>query len=203
MTQAHTEIETKLYIPDLEAIQQRLESAGGTLSKPRVYERNVRYDNVAQTLSPNGIVLRLREDTSIRLTYKQPGIVQDGIVSRYEAEVEVSNFATMESILGYLGFHPFMIYEKYRTTYHLNEAEIVLDEMPYGNFVEIEGDISTIQQTIQLLDLSEVPRFGYSYARLFDFVKTHLGLDCRDLTFDNFAGIVVPASAFQPPTIES
>ena len=203
MKQANTEIETKLYIPDLADMQQRLESVGATLTKPRVYERNVRYDNEDHTLSPNGIVLRLREDTAIRLTYKQPGMVQDGIVSRYEAEVEVSDFATMEAILSHLGFHPFMIYEKYRTTYHLNNAEIVLDEMPYGNFVEIEGDIDTIQQTIQRLDLSDVSRFGHSYARLFDFVKIHLGLDCRDLTFDNFAGLEVPASAFHPPPIES
>lgn len=29
----------------------------------------------------------------------------------------------------------FMIYEKYRTTYQLNQCEVALDELPFGNFL--------------------------------------------------------------------
>jgi adenylate cyclase class 2 len=191
-----TENEIKLFCPDLEAVAQRLRAAGANVKTPRVFERNVRYENEGKTLSPNGIVVRLRQDNRTRLTYKDPATVTDGIMERLEAEVDVSDFDTMELILGKLGYAPYMIYEKYRTTYTLNGAEIVLDEMPYGNFIEIEGDTAVIEQLIALLDLGGAPRYGQSYTSLFDRVREHLKLDFTDLTFENFAGIDVPERAF-------
>ena len=37
------------------------------------------------------------------------------------------------------------MYEKYREAFDLNDLEIVLDEMPYGNFVELEGNEQAIK----------------------------------------------------------
>lgn len=199
----YREIEVKLYTPDLNEITQRIQQAGGVCHKPRLYERNVRYENASHTLTPNGIVLRLRQDDEVRLTYKEPDSAEQGILSRFEAEVVVGDFQTMETILIKLGYHPYMVYEKYRTTYHLGTAEIVLDEMPYGNFTEIEAEPEIIETTIQTLGLSHYPRIAFSYARLFDFVRHHLGLAFTDLTFDNFAGISVPISALSPPHNQS
>lgn len=195
---ATTETEVKLYVTDHEQIQSRLTALGATLLHPRVFERNVRYENAAETLTSQGIVVRLREDSRVRLTYKSPGIVQDGIISRFEAEVDVSDFETMEVILGKLGYHPYMIYEKYRTTYTLADTEVVLDEMPYGHFVEIEGHQTAIEAVLGSLHLLDTPRMPASYARLFDNVRHHLNLDVNDLTFVNFAGVDVPFSAFRP-----
>jgi adenylate cyclase class 2 len=196
MNNNYTETEVKLYVPYLEAVQARLETIGAELTAPRVYERNVRYDNAERTMTPAGIVLRLRQDTRARLTYKADGTEQNGIVSRFEAEVEVSDFDTMETILGRLGYTPYMIYEKYRTTYELDGAEIVLDEMPYGNFVEIEGDEGTIEKVINRLGLHKATRYDGSYAVLFERVRQALGLTFTDLTFANFKGVDVPESAF-------
>lgn len=195
---AHTETEVKLYWPDLGEIARRLVLAQANLLTPRVFERNIRYENADESLSENGVVVRLRQDYRTRLTWKGPGQISDGIMQRFEAEVEVSDFDTMHLILEKLGYHPYMIYEKYRTTYALEGAEIVLDEMPYGNFVEIEGDPATIEQLIQQLDLTAASRYGHSYARLFDHVRHNLHLSFTDLTFDNFEGIDVPESAFAP-----
>ncbi|NWG18335.1 MAG: class IV adenylate cyclase [Chloroflexi bacterium] len=192
----YTETEVKLYVPYLEAVQARLETIGAALVSPRVFERNVRYDNAERSLTPAGIVLRLRQDTRARLTYKAEGGETSGIVSRFEAEVEVSDFAAMETILGKLGYTPYMVYEKYRTTYELDGAEIVLDEMPYGNFVEIEGDAATIEKMVSRLYLQNAPRQSASYAALFERVRQVLGLTFSDLTFDNFKGLAVPESAF-------
>lgn len=188
----YTETEVKLYVPDLDAMRQRLETLGAALAAPRIYERNVRYDDARRTLTPRGVVLRLREDSRVRLTYKDEGKVTDGIISRFEAEVEVSDFAAMETILGKLGYTPYLIYEKYRTTYTLDGAEIVLDEMPYGNFVEIEGERQMIEQVIQRLGLSAAKRYAASYAVLFERARRKLGLRFTDLTFKNFEGILVP-----------
>ncbi len=191
-----TETEVKLHYPDLAGMQTRLEAAGAELIVPRVFERNVRYENAEKTLSPRGIVLRLREDNHVRLTYKEGGKLEDGVVSRFEAEVEVSDFGVMQTILGKLGYAPYLIYEKYRTTYTLDGAEVVLDEMPYGNFIEIEGDKDTIERVMTRLGLQGARRYTQSYIVLFQIVKARLGLTCHDLTFANFEGVDVPESAF-------
>lgn len=193
----YTETEVKLYVPYLEAVQARLETIGAKLTAPRIYERNVRYDNAERSMTPAGIVLRLRQDTRARLTYKAEGDVKNGITSRFEAEVEVSDFDAMETILGRLGYTPYMIYEKYRTTFELDGAEIVLDEMPYGNFVEIEGDEDTIEKVINRLGLQKAARYDGSYAVLFERARRALGLTFTDLTFANFKGVDVPESAFR------
>ncbi|MBZ0283029.1 MAG: class IV adenylate cyclase [Anaerolineae bacterium] len=193
----YTETEIKLYVPDLEAVRERLESAGAELIVPRVFERNVRYENADKTLTPRGMVVRLREDTHARLTYKEDKSLEDGISTRFEAEVEVSDFGVMETILGKLGYMPFLSYEKYRTTYALDGAEVVLDEMPYGNFVEIEGTREGIEQLVGKLALGDAPRFGESYTALFERVKQKLGLTFTDLTFAHFEGVSVEREAFE------
>jgi adenylate cyclase, class 2 len=191
------EVEVKLYVPDLEAVKRRLESVGGELKAPRVYERNVRYENADNTLSRDGIVLRMRQDTRARLTYKADGkVAKGGASSRYEAEVEVNDFDTMDTILGKLGFHPYMIYEKFRTTYELDGVEVVLDELPYGNFVEIEGDEDSIQPAREKLALKDAKSYPEGYAALFDRVKRYMGLKFDDLTFANFDGVTVLERAF-------
>lgn len=197
MAKDNVENELKLYVPDLERVMRRVEAAGGTLKAPRVLERNIRYDDDARSFNASGTVLRLRQDTRARLTYKDgERLFGEYGSSRFEAEVEVNDFETMETILGKLGYHPVMGYEKYRTTYALYDAEVTLDEMPYGNFVEIEGDEAAIKRCVEALGLHSAPRMAASYTVLFIFVKKHLGLDFQDLTFANFEGIAVPESAF-------
>ena len=198
MSENHQEIEVKLYVPDLATVTTRLQVAGAYLKAERVFERNIRYDKADQSLSEAGIVLRLRMDTRARLTYKESGILlAGGARSRYERELEVSDFDGMDTILRKLGFRHTMAYEKYRTTYELDGVEVVLDEMPYGQFVEIEGALPSIRQVMTRLQLDDAPRFSESYTTLFQYVKQHLGLNITDLTFENFAGVDVPLSAFE------
>lgn len=198
MSQAnYTETEVKLYTPDLSVIEQRLLAAGAQLAAARVFERNVRYDDAASGLVASGQVLRLRADTRVRLTYKGQGAALDsGALTRFEAEVEVSDFDAMQAILARLGYRPYMTYEKYRTTYTLAGVEIVLDELPYGNFVEIEGEAALIEDVIVRLGLERARRYPRSYTGLFDNVRHSLGLTFTDLTFANFAGVTVPQGAF-------
>jgi adenylate cyclase class 2 len=197
MAKENVETELKLYVPFLNAVARRIEAAGGKISAPRVYERNVRYDNAAGEMEKAGTVLRLRQDTRARLTYKDgERLLGEYGSSRYEAEVEVSDFDNMDTILGKLGFHSVLIYEKYRTTYQLDGGEVTLDEMPYGNFIEIEADESVIGRVVDKLQLHSAKRMSASYTTLFKFVKKNLGLTFADLTFENFKGVEVPESAF-------
>jgi adenylate cyclase, class 2 len=195
-TQNNTETEIKLYTPDHAPILQKMHQLGARLAYPRVLETNLRYENATDTLTPQGIVLRLRQDNRARLTYKDGGTISDGIITRQELEVEVSDLQIMHLILERLGFRVALKYEKYRTTYDYYGAEIVVDELPFGNFVEIEGDIETIEGIVKTLGLSQAKRYAESYTKLFTQVKQALGLTFNDLSFENFQGISIPESLF-------
>lgn len=195
------EIECKIYIAELEPLRIRLNETQATLIKPRVFEKNYRYENPAKTLSPNGIVLRLRQDQDIRITYKaRLDSDTEGIVKRLELETSVGDFDTMDAILNYLGFSVYMIYEKYRTTYHFTDipnAEIVVDEMPYGHFIEVEGDPAAIERVIDRLGLGGEKRIVESYTDLFDRIRDDNELSFANLTFENFTNIVIDSAIFK------
>ena len=189
--------ELKMHVADLDAIKARIEAAGGTVSAPRVFEKNIRFEDAHGELAKASSVLRLRYDTRARLTYKDGQKVHDQYGStRFEAEVEVSDLDTMQIILERLGFYPMFIYEKYRTTYELAGAEIMLDELPYGNFVEIEGDETTIRAVLDAVDFGKSKRYTNSYSVLFLVGQRNRGWSFRDLTFDNFKGIALDEAMF-------
>ena len=192
---AYHETEIKLYTPHLNRVQAALERAGAQLQSPRCHERNLRYENPRQDLTARGIVLRLRQDQQARLTYKEGRVLQNGISQRFEVEVVLDDLAAMDLILRRLGYRVALIYEKYRRTYTLPGAEIVLDEMPFGCFTEIEAPAARIEALLPALGLAQQPRMAGSYVEIFADVKARLGLTFRDLTFENFAGIAVPPSA--------
>jgi adenylate cyclase class 2 len=187
------ETEVKLLVPDLALVQQQLDSLGAVLSAPRVLERNARLDSIDRRLAAHRQVLRLRADSQFRLTFKsEADSIVDGIIRREEYEIAVSDYDTARIILERLGYTPYMIYEKFRTSYQWIGTEIVLDELPYGNFVEIEGDHNAIESVITSLDLGAARRIPTSYTGLFEHVRRALNLTFTDLTFANFAGVHVP-----------
>jgi hypothetical protein len=93
------------------------------------------------------------------------------------------------------------MYEKYRTYYELETSEvskdfgslkefIMLDELPYGNFVEIEGpDAASIRAAADSLNLKWEAAIAKSYLALFERLRGKLGYAFRDLTFENFTGL--------------
>jgi adenylate cyclase, class 2 len=190
------EIEVKFYVLQLEPIRRRLDDAGCLLKAPRVHEINLRFDNPDRTLTQARRVLRLRKDRQAHLAYKGRGVDEEGVRKRQELEVEVSSFDTAQALLEALGYEISFIYEKYRTTYLLGDLVIVLDEMPYGQFVEIEGpSADKIQQLALRLGLDWQARILHSYSYLFEKLSSELNLKFRDLTFDNFRELRVSADA--------
>ena len=94
MSNLYTESEIKLYCPNFAPVLAILDRMGATLTKPRLYERNVRYEDADKTLTGRDIVVRLRQDDRVRLTYKEPLSEKgDGdITEKFEAEVTISDF---------------------------------------------------------------------------------------------------------------
>jgi adenylate cyclase, class 2 len=183
------EIEVKFLLKDLPRLELRIKALGGKLVQPRVKETNLRFDTPEGELSRDHRVLRLRQDHSVHLTYKGAAQVNHTVSVRKEIEVEVSSFEDTQQLLEALGYKPFMLYEKYRTTYSLGEVLVTLDEMPFGHFSEIEGpDAASLQEMAESLWLDWSLRSMESYSALFERVKTNCGWSMQNLSFEDFTG---------------
>ena len=189
------ELEVKFYVRDLQRIERRLQELKARLSQARTHELNLRFDTPQGDLRRAMQVLRLRQDTAARLTYKGPSFAQEGVRIRQEIEFVVSDFHAARSFLQALGYQVSMIYEKYRTVYDLGAVHVTLDELPYGKFVEIEGpDPASIQAVNSSLGLEWEARAPESYTILFERLRLALNLGFRDLIFENFQDLHVTAS---------
>jgi adenylate cyclase class 2 len=177
------EIEVKFGVRNLQAIQQRLEAQGADLTNARVHEINLRFDLPDGSLTRAHRVLRLRLDTKAILTYKGSAAPDQPVSVRQEIEVEVSNFENTRALLEALGYSVSFKYEKYRTTYAFQNTTVVLDELPYGHFVEIEGsDAENIQAAARSLNLDWNSRVLESYYGLFLRLKAEKKLSARNLS---------------------
>ena len=191
------ELEVKFMISDLAKFRLKLETLGANLEQDRQHEVNLRFDTPDGEMARTYRVLRLRQDSVARVTYKGPGSIQDGVRLRQELEFTVSDFATAKALFEALGYQVAVIYEKYRTVFNFAGCEISLDEMPYGSFLEIEGPSGAhIQQVARQLELDWDARIMDSYIMLFDRICQAMNLKIKDLTFNNFAGIAVPVVLF-------
>ena len=164
---------------------------GWSLIQPRTFEVNLRFDTSNGDLKREGRVLRLRKDDLARLTYKDNSQQIEGALSRREIEFVVNDFDSARQFIEALGYQVVFIYEKYRTTLEYKGIHIMLDELPYGNFVEIEGELETLRPIAEELQLDWDQAIPASYYALFERLRKARGLKFRDLTFENFKEIKV------------
>ena len=150
------EIEKKYRLskPQREAILRRLPEIG---ARPRgeEFEENTLYDG--ESLDSARAVLRLRRaGKTATLTYKERFPTSSSIKHQREDETRVADPEAMEAILDALGFTPTLVYEKRRQTWRLGKTEIVVDELPFGLFMEIEGsevDIAAVELKLAIKGL--------------------------------------------------
>lgn len=192
MNTNNQEIEVKFLISNLPALLEKTQNLGAIELRPRMLEVNLRFDTPDRKLSERAQVLRLRQDDQAILTFKSPGQIVDGVISRTELEVVVSDFQSTRAILEALGFQVFMTYEKYRQNFQLNNLVASVDEMPYGNFIELEGESPEhVRATAALLGLDWDQRINLSYTALLGLYNQNTGNTFRDISFATFAGLRV------------
>ena len=184
------ETEAKFFVLDLDGIRMRLQILEAHLIQPRVLETNIRFDLPDCGLRSKGQVLRLRQDTEAKFTFKSGSTNLQGVLSRKEIEFVVDDFEKAKLFLEALGYQRLFYYEKYRTTYEFSECHIMLDELPYGNFVEIEGEnVEVIREVADRLNIKWDKAIPTSYHILFDqLCAKHPELDPSDLSFSALNG---------------
>ena len=189
------EIEAKFWVPELEAFRARVLGAGGRVVMPRQLEHNERFDTPDGRLRRGGEVLRLRRDQRQTLTFKR-ALASPEV--RAETEIEVDDLAAARSLLLGLGFVPIFIYEKYRQVLALDDTQVMLDELPFGTFVEIEGpSLEAIGRAAASLGLDWTRRVPRSYLSIFEALRLRLGLTAEHATFAELQ----PAPGLTPPDL--
>ncbi len=115
------------------------------------FEENNLFGN--EELKEKLAAVRLRKIGKLTiLTYKQTIPNKMGVKQQIEYETAVEDAEQIEEILKYLGLTKKLVYEKRRKTWKFRNAEVVLDELPFGLFMEIEGSITTIAEAEMFLE---------------------------------------------------
>ena len=119
------------------------------------FEENTIYQG--GVLSEKGAVLRVRKiGGETILTYKESVPGASSYKERIEYETRVEDAGELEKIIESLGFTKALIYEKRRKKWHFRKVEIVLDELPFGLYMEIEGSVTAIVEAEMFLGVDDL-----------------------------------------------
>ena len=146
------------------AIERRLRKVGAFKHKLE-HEENTIYRG--GRLDFGGCALRLRRvGARSILTFKQRIPSNSSIKHQREEETEVANADNVDAILQSLGFRPALVYEKRRRRWKLGKAEIVVDQLPFGLFMEIEGSEKEIARLEKKIGAEDLPAVMETYPTL-------------------------------------
>jgi len=120
------------------------------------------------SLDQPGRALRLRRVNGRRafLTFKQRRPSSSPIKHQEEHEVVVADADVMDRILGRLNFRPGLVYEKRRTRWEVGKAKVVIDELPFGLFMEIEAPVREIKRVERIIGAANLPAVMETYPSL-------------------------------------
>src|SRR5438128_7714148 len=162
------EIEKKYRLDKKRLVQltAKLGELGAEFSK-EVFEEN--YLHRGGVLDERNAVLRLRKIGDVTLfTYKErvENQPESDFKHKIEFETVVSDVDATERIIEKLGYKLSVVYEKHRKSWHLGDVEVVLDELPFGYYMEIEGSIEDIIEAEKLLGIEDLETEIRGYPRL-------------------------------------
>ena len=165
------EIEKKyqLTLKDRRAIEKRLRALGSK-AKPLEHEENTIYRGGNLGFGLRALRLRRVNGAAI-LTFKERIPTASPIKHQHENETRVNDPDATDAILRGVGFEPALVYEKRRTRWDVGKAKVVIDELPYGLFMEIEASEREIKRVEKLIAAEELTAVIETYPAL----TAHLG----------------------------
>jgi adenylate cyclase class 2 len=159
-----TEKKFRLEPKQYKKIAGRLKKIGAVFAE-ETFEEN--YLHRGGVLDGRGAVLRLRKTAEKTiLTYKESIGNDEDVKHKMEFETEVADVDAMEEIIRKLGYRLSVVYEKRRRTWHMDSVEVVLDELPFGLYMEIEGTAKNISKAEKSLGIKNLTAEMRGYPRL-------------------------------------
>ncbi|WP_027178681.1 class IV adenylate cyclase [Maridesulfovibrio bastinii] len=149
------EVELKFIDVDHESLKENLKSVSAEFLSAH-FEKNIVLDDPGRTLYKRSALLRIREAGKTVMTVKRiPCLMpESGKAKVYEEyQSEISSLDEMISCLAVLGYYPVFRYEKFREKWQYDNCIICVDTLPFGYFVEIEGNEDDIIRCADALDL--------------------------------------------------
>ena len=169
------ETEIKLRVKDPNEVRRRITELGFRPVQARHFESNYLFDFSDQRLRKGRRLLRLRfaGDQGL-LTFKGVPLRSRNYKVRREIETKVEDGHQLREILHKLGMREVFCYEKFRTVYTprgkqevLETPNLVYDETPIGNFLELEGPQRWIDEVARQLGYARQEYIMESYAALY------------------------------------
>ena len=161
------EIEAKFPLFDKNLVLEKLTRAGAERLYPETFEDNIILDRRGE-LKTRGALLRIRKfGRYVLVTCKGPVSYEGGIKTRDEVQTGIESFESAISMFEMLGYRPVFRYQKLREVWKLDQAEIVLDHTPIGDYMEIEAKTDVIERIAQILGLRMEDAIRMSYADLY------------------------------------
>jgi len=176
------EKEIKIKVRDLVKISEKLKQKKAKFMGT-AFQRTVRFDTESCDLEKNKTFIRVRSGFDNVVTLKKKIKTNDNVFERVELETEVSDIEIMREIFHNLGYTREFVMEKYRTNWEYNETVISFDEMPFGLYVEIEGEEKKIFETADELGLDLSNKITVTYWDLFEQYKSKTGQTGENIVF--------------------
>jgi len=164
------EVEVKLQVRDASGIPSRMAEIGARLLHPREFEDNHLYDFPDRALLKQGGMLRVRATgRGTLLTYKDGARIEAGAKVREEVEtgLAAAEAGPLAEIFRRIGMEVIFRYQKYRTTWQVDDSLVTLDETPIGFYLEIEGPRDGIDAVATRLGYSTIDYIPHSYRDLY------------------------------------
>lgn len=160
------EIEVKFKIENIKQIREKVKETGAK-RKSKVIEQDLGFDTKQKKLKQKGQLLRIRRaDGNVYLTFKSPR-KSNHFKEMEELELGIEDFNKMKQILKRLGFLPQRGFKKERETWQYKNSEILIDQLGFANFLEIEGSKKEIKEITELLDLDWSERMTDNYLEVY------------------------------------
>ena len=160
------EIEIKFKIEKKDDVRKKLLDLGGISKKP--YKQTT-YGFFSNDSIAKGIFPRIRDEHGkIVLTVKVRSQKKTNYFERKEYSVEISNAEEGVDIMKSLGYGQIRVFKKVREEWDFKDVDVVLDELYFGIYMEIEGSKEKIEEMVKKLGFEDKERITKAYLGLED-----------------------------------
>ncbi len=159
MDKKSIETEYKFFIADKKEVIGKL-NAIKKADYMHLFQKTSMYDNKERLMQKTDgrirvRVLKIGKEIKKSLSYKKPLSSKNGAKREIEYEIFFSdNDQNIEKIINKMGFNLASSYERYQSLWVFNDSKITLDEYPFANVLEIEGDYNKIIKIVNRLELN-------------------------------------------------